>query len=101
MKIYLHGVDDPETVCKVLSAIVMDIMKMNYEILLDNFGQGSLVLYITVTKKARNEERFINHLKHFLTNIMEKGKIVFTVPGSTSAVIVISDPLIDHCKFLF
>lgn len=102
MKIYIHGVVDPKTVIKVLSAMVMEIMKMNYEIVLDNVGLGSVILYITVLNKATTEEkRFLSQLESFLLYIIDKGKIDFRFPGNIAVVVVISDPLIDHCKFLY
>lgn len=101
LKIYLPNVVDPGIVTKVLMSIIMEIVKMNYEIILDNVGSGSLILYITVTKYVRqNRRHFVESLGRFLVFLITKGEIDFGVADYVEAVVSTSDPLIDYCKHL-
>lgn len=79
----------------------MEIVKMNYEIILDNVGSGSLLLYITVTKHVQlNQNQFAKRLGTFLVFLITKGEIDFGVTDYVEAVVSTSDPLIDYCKHL-
>jgi hypothetical protein len=58
--VYLPGVIDPAIVAKMLASMIMEIVEMNYEIILDNVGVGSLVLYLTVPGKNIQGNSLIN-----------------------------------------
>ena len=97
---YLPGVIDPSIVAKMLTSIIMEIVQMNYEIILDNVGVGSLVLYLTVPgKNIQGKDKFLKDFETFLLGLITGVHISFSAPMDVEAIIVISDPLIDYCKF--
>lgn len=97
LKVYLPDVVDPAVVTTILTSMIMDIIKMNYEIILDNVGEGSLVLYITVSfKRILNCKHFLEALVKFLICVIVKANIQFSNQTDVDAIVVVSDPLIDH-----
>lgn len=72
---------------------------MNYEIILDNVGAGSLVLYLTIPgKNIQGQDKFLKDFETFLLGLIMRANIPFSAPMLVEAIIVISDPLIDYCK---
>ena len=73
---------------------------MNYEIILDNVGAGSLVLYLTVPgRNIQGQDKFLKDFEALLLGLIIRADISFSAPMLVEAIIVISDPLIDYCKF--
>ena len=100
LKVYLPGVIDPANVGKIITSIRMEIVQMNYQIILDNVGVGGLVLYLTVPgTNIQGKDKFLKDFETFLLGLMTRVNISFSPPTDVEVVIVISDPLIDSCKF--
>lgn len=77
----------------------MEVLHHNFDIILDNVGVGSLVLFATVKKEATTKEQvFLKHVKQLVCYLIDKGKIQFKDPKETDLVVVLSDPFIDYGK---